>query len=440
MTAAAPGAAVRAAAARLVHGVLDRGRSLKAGLQPTLSAIDDPRDRALLEAMAFQALRWRGPYEHALSQWLARPLPARHRVIHALLLVGLAQRVAMGLPDHASVSATAEAARTLGAPGMVGLVNALLRRAGREPLPEAPQPWARASHPRWLFDRLGQDWPRQRADILVANNAPAPMWLRVNRLRGDREAVLVALAEAGVEAVPDALHADAVRLEAAVPVARLPGFEQGRLSVQDIAAQSMAPLLAPQPGERVLDACAAPGGKTAHLLEQAGDGLELLALDADAGRLDRVVSTLARLGLATGVTTRHADAAAVEAWWDGRPFDAILLDAPCSATGVIRRQPDVKWHRSAADVESLTQVQARLLDALWPLLRPGGRLLYATCSVLRAENHDQVAAFLARTPDATDATPPAPWSAGGGPGCQRLPGEGGGDGFFHAMLVKSARR
>ncbi|MFN3842788.1 MAG: 16S rRNA (cytosine(967)-C(5))-methyltransferase RsmB [Rehaibacterium terrae] len=437
MSRAAPGAATRVLAARILAAVLWHGHSLKAELARQLPTLADPRDRALVEAICFEVLRWRRRYEYVLSAWLPRPLPARDRTVQALLLAGLAQLDALRLPAHAALAATAEAARGLRRPNLVGLVNAVLRRATREAWPIAGAEGIDLSHPDWLIDRLRADWPGRVAALLDAGNRPAPMWLRVNPRHGTRADYLARLAQAGIEAIAPDVPAHAIRLDEPLPTARLPGWNEGALSIQDGAAQLAAEALAVCDGERVLDACAAPGGKAAHLLELA-PGLALTALDVDAQRLDRVRDTLRRLGLLGGNTRlKVADAADTAAWWDGTPFDAILLDAPCSATGIIRRQPDVKWHRREDDIAALCTVQARLLDALWSTLRPGGRLLYATCSLLRTENAEQIAAFLARTPDAVAQPLDARFGHPDGAGRQRFPGEDGMDGFFYALLRKS---
>ncbi len=420
---AAPGAHVRAQAARALKAVLAEGRSLKAVLAQALPGIADPRDRALLEAMCFGALRHRRRYEHALAAWLP-------------LLAGLAQLDALQLPDHAAVAATAEAARALGRPQLVGLVNALLRRATREPWPDTEDLGIRYSHPDWLVAALRQDWPQALESILAANNQPAPLWLRCHRRRGPRETMLARLAELGLGADAPDFPSQALRLHTGAVAESLPGWQAGAITVQDGAAQLAVEALAPTAGERLLDACAAPGGKTAQLAEALGAG-ELLALDIDGARLRRVETTLDRLGLnSPQVQLRAANAAEPRRWWDGRPFDAILLDAPCSATGIIRRQPDIKWHRRASDIPALVASQARLLDALWTTLRPGGRLLYATCSLLDAENAAQVGAFLARTDDAEALPLPARFGRERGTGRQRLPGDDGMDGFFYALIRK----
>lgn len=433
-----PGSALRAEAARALQAVLAEGRSLKAVLGRTLPGIADPRDRALLEAICFDALRHRRRYEFALASWLARPLPRRDQAVHFLLLAGLAQLKGLGLAPHAAVGATAEAARELGRSGLVGLVNALLRRASREPLPESDDPAVACSHPDWLVARLRADWPAQAGAILAANNQAAPLWLRANPRQGGVAALQSRMRDAGLDAGQVPGVPGALRLDTPVPVEALPGWEQGALSVQDGAAQLAVLALDPQPGERVLDACAAPGGKAAQLAAALGEG-ELLALDVDARRLSKVSQLLRRLHLdAPNVQLRVADAAAPAGWFDGRAFDAIILDAPCSATGIIRRQPDIKWHRREADIDALASLQARLLDALWPLLRPGGRLLYATCSVLAQENAAQVQAFLARHPEAVVQPLDERFGHASGAGRQRLPGEDGMDGFFYALLARPA--
>lgn len=432
----APGAALRASAAQVLDRVLGAGRSLKAELARVLPGLDDPRDRALLEAICFDALRHRRRYEYALSHWLARPLARRDQAVHWLLLAGLAQVKGLGLAPYAAVAATAEAARGLGKPGLVGLVNALMRRATREHLPESEDPAVSSSHPDWLVRRLFRDWPAQAGAILEANNRPAPLWLRANLRQGSAAVLSEALSEAGLVADCPPEVPGAVRLDTPVPVERLPGWSHGAMTVQDGAAQLAVLALAPRPGERLLDACAAPGGKAAQLAEHLGEG-SLLALDVDKRRLEKVAGLLRRLRLeAPNVQLRVADAADPAAWFDGEPFDAILLDAPCSATGVIRRQPDIKWHRREEDIPVLAATQARLLDAAWRVLKPGGRLVYATCSVLREENEAQVAAFLARHPDASAAALPPVFGHASGAGRQRLPGEDGMDGFFYARLEK----
>jgi 16S rRNA (cytosine967-C5)-methyltransferase len=292
-----------------------------------------------------------------------------------------------------------------------------------------------------LREALQRDWPDDVDAILQASAAPGPLWLRANTQRSSVDALQARLADSRIEATTSALCPQGLRVDAPVPVSALPGFADGDLSVQDGSAQLVADALAPAAGARVLDACAAPGGKAAHLLER-DPSLRLLALDVDAARLRQIAATFARLAIGATAALRQADAADTGAWWDGRLFDAILLDAPCSATGVVRRQPDILLHRRESDIDALAAMQSRLLDALWPTLAPGGTLLYATCSILRRENDAQVAAFLTRTPDATldvlDARFGRPMpDERGGHGRQRLPGEDGMDGFFYARIRKT---
>lgn len=432
------GASLRAQAALALSAVLGDGRSLKTVLAERLPGIDDTRDRALLEAICFAALRHRRRYETVLASWMTRPLPKRDYGTHCLLLAGLAQLDELGLSAYAAVAATAEAARHLDRASQVGLVNAILRRATREPWPEPRDLAERSSHPDWLLQALRNDWPAQVEQIAAANNQQAPLWLRVNTTRISREAYRQRLLREGVEAQAPEFPVAALRLDDMRAPEILPGWREGEISVQDGAAQLAGEALPFADGARVLDACAAPGGKTAQLAMRLRKTGELCAVDVDPRRLRKIDENLQRLGLASeSVRLLAADAIATTAWWDGRPFDAILLDAPCSATGIIRRQPDIKWHRREKDIAELAALQARLLDALWPLLAPGGHLLYATCSVLKAENQTQIDAFLQRSHDVEGSALPECYGHASGAGRQRFPGEDGMDGFFYALLRKS---
>ena len=436
MNSTAAGAAARAVAAQALQRVV-AGQSLRAEFATFSTKLPDARDRALLSALLHAGARWWLRYSVAVDRLLQRPLPAREALLRALLVLGLVQLEVLQLPGYASVAATVDAARVLGKPKFAGLVNALLRRWLRERdsmnASLDADAVTRTAHPRWLLDSLEADWPHASAAIADANNAQAPLWLRTNRRRGSRDAFVQRLVAAGIEARASALLPDGVLLEHSLDVTQLPGFAGGLFSVQDGAAQHAAGLLDLHDGQRVLDACAAPGGKSAHILEQAD--VHLLALDSDERRLPRISENLARLGLRAAA--RGGDAAQPQAWWDGKPFDRILIDAPCSATGIIRRQPDVKLHRRAGDIALLAAGQTRLLDALWPLLAPGGRLVYATCSVLEAENGGRIERFVAQHADAAGV--PAGlsgWRAVRGGGVQNLPGESGMDGFYYAVLEK----
>lgn len=424
-------------AARAVHAVR-QGRSLGDALE----AVPAPL-RAGVQALAFHALRQLGITE-ALVARLADRAPAAP--LRSLLCVALALLVAPDTPGtryaaHTVVDQAVQAARhDWHWQRQAGFLNACLRRWLREAetllAALASDPVARWNHPAWWIQRLRQDHPEAWQQILGANQHPGPMTLRIHRRRSTREAVAQALAQQGVAS--RAVGEDGLELERALPVEQLPGFAQGGCSVQDEAAQLAAPLLLSgalaSPRPRLLDACAAPGGKTAHLLECAD--ADLLALDIDERRCDRIRDNLQRLGLVAEV--RCADAALPATWWDGRPFDAILLDAPCTASGIVRRHPDVRWLRRESDIAALAQTQRALLDALWPLLRPGGRLVYATCSVFRAEGSDQASAFLRRHTDARSA--PAPGHLFPGlPGTQGEFNDNrsrGPDGFFYACFDK----
>lgn len=428
------GARLRAEAAKVVAAVARGGASLNAAL-PAALAVVAPADRGLLQQLCYGSLRFAPRYRAVLAQLMPRPLKARDGDLEALLWVGLHQIDALGLPSHAAVHATVGACRLLGKDWGRGLVNGVLRKVLREPALLDPErmsaPEARYAHPAWLIAQLRRDWPERWEAILAANNRQAPMTLRVNARHMDRAAYAELLQAQGLSSRP-APHTDAgLILDHPVAVDRLPGFAQGWVSVQDGAAQLAAPLLDAAPGMRVLDACAAPGGKTAHLLERTA-GLDLVALDVDAVRLGRVRETLERLGLAA--ETRCADLAQPGQWHDGRPFDRILLDAPCSATGVIRRHPDIKLLRRETDIAALAARQTELLEVAWGLLAPGGVLLYATCSMLRAENEAVLAPFMARHPEAAADVLDVAWGHPAGAGRQIMPGEDDADGFFYARL------
>lgn len=442
------GAPARAAAARAIAAVW-AGRSLDAALaeiRPQLSAAD----QGLAAAIAYGVIR-----ENRLLAALAQPLFRRRpkKIIHALILAGLFQLRSMRVPAHAALHATVGAAPLLGQSRARGLVNAVLRRFQREQEPiEAQVPdviGVRSSHPDWLVTRLQQDWPHAWQALLRANNVAAPMTLRVNRRRTTREEYLRALAAAGIPAHPHAHAGDAVTLVEPTAVEALPGFADGWASVQDAAAQLATPLLGLKDGMRVLDACAAPGGKTGHCLEQAD--CDMHALDNDVERLRAVADNLQRLQLpapvsaqrdeaneASGVLLRPVDAAQPDDWWDGRAFERILLDAPCTGTGVIRRHPDIKWLRRQADVAALAARQRALLAGLWPLLAPGGVLVYATCSVLRAEGAAVAAEFLHHTPTARELPIAAAWGSAEAVGRRVAPGVDGMDGFYYARFCKDS--
>ena len=427
----------RGVAHAMLVGVLRDGRSLGAGGRRRPGSDLDPRERAFAQELAFGTLR----YLPRLDAWLAhvaqRPPRRRDTDVRALALLGLYQLAFTRVPPHAAVNATVELARTLGKPWAAGFLNAALRRfaAERDAIERIePAASARLAHPGWLLEAFERSWPELGESIARANLERPPMTLRVNTLRVSRRRYLDRLSREGIRARA-ARHSDAgVVLASPRDVGSVPGFAEGLVSVQDEAAQLAAALLDAPRGSRVLDACAAPGGKTAHVLERGAGGVEMVALDRDPRRIADLERTLARLGLAPRVLL--ADAQAPDAWWDERPFDRILLDVPCSGTGIIRRRPDVKVLRRPGDVEPMAGRQSAMLHALWPLLARGGRLLYATCSVLPRENESVVRSFVAERADA-DAIPlDAAWGRPTGHGRQILPGEDAMDGFFYAALAK----
>jgi 16S rRNA (cytosine967-C5)-methyltransferase len=407
------------------------GRSLEKEFDamPTLPA----RDFALLRALVAGSLRWHHRLDWQLTQ-LSRTRPQKlDPDLRALLHVGLLQLQQFRIPDHAAVSATVDSAAELGLGRARGVVNAVLRRylRERETLDSAAGAVdeARFSHPSWLIDAIRKDWPDNWEAVLEANNQPAPMWLRVNVLKLARTEYLALLEAAGMGARASELAPAALKMTAPCPVAELPGFAEGLVSVQDLAAQRCGALLELKAGQRVLDACAAPGGKTAQIAESEPNLDELIALDRDPARLETARANLARLGLSARLEA--VDLLDTAAWWDGRPFQRILIDAPCSATGVVRRHPDIKVLRQPGDPGALATIQARMLDALWPLLEPGGRMVYATCSVLNEENRFLIAAACRRHADMR-------LSPFGSETQFRIrPGEAEQDGFYYACLRKA---
>lgn len=427
-------AKLRAQGARVLAAVLDEGRSLNEALPAAQGALANPKDKALLQALCFGALRQYRLLDTALGQLMDKPLKGKTRILHQLLVLGLYQLFFSRIPAHAAVGETVAAAPLLGQGKLKGLVNGVLRNAERQGqalLDGAARNKAVASlHPDWLLGRLRKAYPEQWQAIIDANNTQAPLWLRANQRVQDRSAYLALLEKAGISAESEQSLTSGFKLVEAQDVTTLPGFSDGALSVQDGAAQFAAELLAPKDGERILDACAAPGGKTAHILELAD--AKVTALDVSEQRLERVSENLARLGFKAKVVA--ADASQRD-WWDGVAFDRILLDAPCSATGVIRRHPDIRWLRRDQDIRELAKLQAAILDNCWAMLKPGGTLLYATCSVLPEENSAQIQAFLARTPDATLA-PVRDGESAAQPGWQLLPGDKEMDGFFYARVLK----
>ncbi|MEK1834652.1 MAG: 16S rRNA (cytosine(967)-C(5))-methyltransferase RsmB, partial [Pseudomonas sp.] len=393
----------RLAAAKALAAVLNGKASLNSSLPTQMDKVED-RDRGFTQDLAFGTARWQPRLSALAAKLLQKPFKAADADVEALLLVGLYQLLYTRVPAHAAIGETVGCADKLKKPWAKALLNAVLRRAQRESealLAELEHdPVVRTAHPRWLQKSLKAFWPEQWEAICAANNAHPPMILRVNRRHHTRDAYLGLLTDTGIAAKPCVYSQDGIILDAAADVRSLPGFAEGWISVQDEAAQLAADLLDLAPGQRVLDACCAPGGKTCHILEAEPKLAGVVAVDLEAKRLVRVRENLARLGLSAELIA--ADGRDTATWWDGKPFQRILLDAPCSATGVIRRHPDIKLTRQPDDIGALAVLQGELLDAMWITLEVGGILLYATCSTLPTENTEVIEAFLARTPGARE--------------------------------------
>lgn len=423
---------LRSLAAQAIERVVEQGQSLSNVLPSAQKSLSE-KDSALLQELCFGVLRTLPQLQWIINKLMSRPMTGKQRTIHFLIMVGLYQLIYTRIPAHAALAETVEGAVALKREALKGLINGVLRQFQRQQealMQEVNQGPQQYLHPKWLLTRLQQAWPENWQQIVEANNQRPPMWLRVNRQHHSRDSWLALLQASGKEATPHPQHSDALRLESPCSVTQLPGFDQGWVTVQDASAQGCVALLEPQNGEAILDLCAAPGGKTTHILEAAPQA-RVMAVDIDAQRLARVKENLTRLGMTATVKT--GDGRFPEQWAPGEQFDRILLDAPCSATGVIRRHPDIKWLRRDNDIAELASLQREILDAVWPKLKSGGTLLYATCSILPEENHQQVSAFLNRHKDAKLI----PVADDGKPGLQVFPDAQGGDGFFYAKLIKN---
>jgi 16S rRNA (cytosine967-C5)-methyltransferase len=437
MTAARkPSDAPRVLAVQALLAVAVEDQTLTQAADAAAAVCGDPRDAALVKELCYGTLRWQPRLEAWLAKLMDRPLKPADLDVKFLLLLGLYQIAFLRIPDHAAVQQTVETCRQLDKSWAAGLVNAVLRRFQRErgevEAAVAEDLQARYAHPKWFIDEVKRDWPEHWQTMLEAGNERPPFTLRVNRRMQDRDAYLARLADLGIAAEACEHSPDGVTLGSPMDVKQLPGFAEGQISVQDEGAQLAEALLDAQDGMRVLDACAAPGGKTCHLLER--HSLRMTAVELEARRAQRIRENLTRLKL--DATLKVADAAQVQSWWDGEPFQRILLDAPCSASGVVRRHPDVKLRRTPQEVANAAGLQAKLLGALWPLLAPRGKLLYVTCSVFQRENAAQIAAFLAGHPDAAALPVQTGWGVTAGAGRQVLTGQGGMDGFYYACLEK----
>jgi 16S rRNA (cytosine967-C5)-methyltransferase len=428
----------RAVAVTVVADMLERGRSLNAALDAGTASLGDARDRALSRELCYGVARWLPRLEVCLRLLMPKTLRKRETIVRAVLLLGLYQLMYTRIAEHAAVAESVELVRRAGRDWAAGLVNGVLRNFQRRrsqlmaDLDACDE--GRYAHPPWLIDATRDAWPDHWQRILDSNNERPPMALRVNARRATRSELLAELERHGIEASPIPHTGYGLRLHRARDVDAIPGFADGRISIQDGAAQLAAGILDVRPGMRVLDACAAPGGKSTALLESQADAIDLVALDNDGERLARLEENLARLALEATVVC--GDAGEPGAWWNGKLFERILADVPCTGTGVIRRHPEIKLQRRPDDVENLAVTQLRLLDALWPLVAPRGRLLYATCSYLPRENDHVLAEFLAKHPDAAGISMLHAWGRATDHGRQVLPGEDSMDGFYYALLGK----
>ena len=433
---------IRAIAAKCCYSVIEQGRSLGDELPKQQEKVA-VKDKGLLQEVCYGVLRYLPELEHDVRGLMQKPLTGKQRVFHFLLLVGVYQIKYMRIPDHAAVSETVAATSTLKNRHMKALINGVLRNFVRasEKAIEAdsqasilPAP-IQYNHPSWFIKKVQQSYPDKWKQILNANQQKPPMWLRVNQQHHSsvNYQKLLAAADISINSV-DSLS-QAIELTRPTDVSKLPGFEQGWVSIQDGAAQQASRLLDCKGGDNVLDCCAAPGGKTCHILEQTPNIASMTAIDIEASRLVRVEENLARLGLTAKVVT--ADAANAKTWWQGQQFDRILLDAPCSGTGVIRRHPDIKWLRKASDIDALVILQQQILKETWPLLKPGGTLLYATCSILPQENNEQIKYFIESNADAKLLHIDYENNTNKETiGWQLLPSEKNMDGFYYAKLLK----
>jgi 16S rRNA (cytosine967-C5)-methyltransferase len=434
------GSTPRLVAALAVRNIADRGFSSEKALSAAgIDQLDDARDSAFARSICLGTVRWYFQLEAILKILLDKPLKGKNRDLHCLLLTALFQLTRTDIARHGVVSDSVNTVFLLKKKWAKGLVNGVLRNFIRQEQDImtriASSEQASTSHPRWLLDILQQAWPQRWPGIAKENNKQGPMSLRVNTRKIDRDGYLDKLSAAGMSAATSKVSASAIVLASPCPVSNLPGFNAGLVSVQDIAPQLAAALLDIRQGQRILDACAAPGGKTAHIIETGAETIDVTALEKDPQRLTRIKQNLDRLGLHADVI--EGDAQQPEQWWDGGKYDRILLDAPCSGSGVIRRHPDIKLLRRQEDISNLADQQLAILLALWPLLKDDGKLLYATCSVMPQENEQVIDKFLQRQNDANELGIDVHYAHSRQHGIQILPGDDDMDGFFYACLQKN---
>ncbi|MDF1653950.1 MAG: 16S rRNA (cytosine(967)-C(5))-methyltransferase RsmB [Coxiellaceae bacterium] len=430
----------RALAAGVIHEVIDQQHSMSQVLPKALAKIEKAEDKAFVQEVSYGCLRWYPQLQAVANQLLYTPLKTKNHDVLCLLLTGIYQLMYLKTPAYAAVSETVAASKQMKKPWAAKLLNKTLRQFAQntEQVVNESQNGevTEYAHPVWLVKRIKQAYAGNWTHILRANNAAAPMFLRVNKTKNSRDEYLNLLSSAEIDAEPVEFCDSAIRLIKPVSVEKLPNFAKGSAYVQDLSGQLVANLLSLEPNQWVLDACSAPGSKTTHIIE-CEPSVQLVAVDNQANRLPLVKQNIERLGLPHDhLHMVLADVCHTDQWWQGEKFDRILVDAPCSATGVIRRHPDIKWLRQNHDIDQLVQLQARILDKVWALLKPGGLLVYTTCSVLPDENQNQIKHFLNQHKDAKVEAFEMPVGSCVEPGWQLLPSEEGGDGFYYAKLRK----
>jgi len=429
----------RAASLKTLKQVFS-GQSLSAVQVRTIDKLDDVRDRGLANEIVNGVLRWRWQLEFFISRLLKKPLKQKDIDVQLILLMALYELNECRTPDYAVINESVELVRKSGKKWAAGLVNAVLRSFTRENerlTSEINDGVARYSHPAWILEKTKKDWPQHWQQILNANNQRPAFWLRVNQSQYSASQYQQLLSKEGLESAAVTLADHALKLSHGIDVRLLPGFAEGAISVQDAGAQLVVELLNVSEDDRVLDLCAAPGGKTCHILERYQAVDHLLAVELDEQRMQRVSENLKRLKLESRAELIVADARDTGHWWKGDKFDRILIDAPCSASGVIRRHPDIKSLRRETDIEPLVKLQSEILQSAWQMLETGGELLYVTCSIFKDENHDQIQRFLSVNDDAVEIKINADWGQPCEYGRQLFPGEQDADGFYFCRLKKT---
>jgi 16S rRNA (cytosine967-C5)-methyltransferase len=428
----------REISARVLSDVLRNKTYLDKALNDHLGPVSDRREMRLAQELSYGVMRWYHQLDFICNRLLKKALKDRESEILALILMGLYQLKYLRIPDHAAISATVQAANELGKPWAKDLINAVLRRYQREQdfieQQVAQSVVASYSHPKWLIEKFQKQWPKHWRLILTSNNCYPPLHMRLDLSKFTRENYTHLLQEKGLEYITSKYVKTGIGLVKPVAVEEIPGFKEGYVSIQDFGAQLAAPLLDCPAGARVLDACAAPGGKTTHILELAADLQELVAVDISAERLKRLKNSLRRLDKTARII--EADISGSPEWWDGNQFDRILLDAPCSASGVIRRHPDIKFTRTAEQLSSLVSRQYELLSGAWPLLKTEGKLLFCTCSIFSEESDDQIAKFTGQYNNAETVPIYVDWGVKSRFGRHTIPGHDESDGFYYSIIIK----